>query len=346
MEAVRPLAALAAALLLAGCAGKLGLGASVQDPSFTVSPESGGKDTVFEVDAGRLGDKADIKWDFGDGTSATGRRADHKYGFTNGIVTITMTVTDDSGAQGTTTRTVKLGSGVNTPPTLNPGASPSWVTVGQETMLNARGSDKDGDPLTYSFAVRAQGAPEPRALPSTTARATTKFDAPGKYAILVTARDPKGGEATGETMVDVTRTKPDPNVELAWNGTILAGSAGQGVAEKVWTTPAPDTNADSARHPYTLLYPATTVIMLTWNDTSQKGAFDLDLELRDASGAAVFKSETRAPAPAFELNFTEQPAGDYVIVVRGVAGANVVYDLLLYSTLHLTPDLVAKVEDA
>lgn len=343
----RASALLVLAVLASGCTG-LGIGgASVDEPAFTVDPESGGKDTVFTVDAGKLAGGMRASWDFGDGTLAEGRTAKHAYNFTNGEMTMTLILTED-GKQGLATRTVKLGTGKNAPPAARLTASPSWAEVGRTVTLDSRASDADKDPLRILWSMRAEGASEVVALPSTDVKTSVTFDKPGRYVVTARVMDPKGGEATRNATLDVSKRIPASNLQLVWNGTLAAGTGGAGVGEKVWGTPAPpqagEAPVDSARHAYSLKYPASTFIILQWNDTSQQGAFDLDLELRDAAGGTVFKSETRAPAAPVEFNVTQQEPGDYTVVVRAVAGAQVAYTLTVFATLQLTPELVNKVE--
>ena len=337
--------AAAAALLAAGCTDKLGFSeaASLDDPAFVVEPESGDKDTVFKVDAGKLADGMEATWDFGDGTILSGRTAEHAYGFTNGEMTITLLLTKD-GKQGIATRTVTLGTGKNANPTARLTASPTWAEVGKPVSLDARPADADKDPLKVAWSKREDGAPEVAALDATDGKTTLTFDKPGRYVIGVRVSDPKGGVASRNVTVDVSKRIPPREAQFAWNGTLVAGTAGQGVAEKAWVGPAPDSNVDAARHAYSIQYPATTFVMLQWTDPSTQGAFDLDLELRDSANKTVFKSETRAPAPPFEMNFTQQEPGDYTVIVRGVAGAKVDYTLTVYATLQITPELVNRVE--
>ena len=340
-----------AALLAAGCTGKLGItdAASLDEPGFTVTPEKGDASTVFTVDAGKLASGMEATWDFGDGTFLAGRIASHAYGFTNGEMTITLLLTKD-GEQGIATRTVKLGTGRNANPTARLTASPAWVEVGKPVSLDARPSDTDKDPLKVAWSKRTDGAPEVEALPVTDNKTTLTFDKPGRYVVGVRVSDPKGGLASRNVTIDVSKVIPPREQQWTWNGTLVAGTAGQGVVEKTWGTPVPPPPAeapagvDAARHAYSLKYPASTFIMLQWNDTSAQGAFDLDLELRDAQNKTVFKSETRAPAAPFELNFTQQPPGDYTVIVRAVAGAKVDYALTVYATLQITPEMVNRVE--
>jgi len=350
--------AIAFAVALTGCTGGSGGGlgfnkATLSDPSFGLDPESGEKDTLFKVDSRGLGDKYNVTWDWGDGTFSYGGAAEHKYGFTNGILLVTMIATSAEGDQGIATREIKLGNGLNKVPTVTARAQRTWIEVGQRTNLTATGNDADRDPLTYFWSYTAPGSPAETTLDTTANRAPVEFAEPGVYDVKVRARDPKGGEALANVTITVSRDIPDTRFEQIFNGTIVAGSGGAGASEKGWLVgqtagaPVPDTNADSVRHRYTLLYPAYTLIFLTWNDTSTQGAIDLDLELRHASnGTVIFTSATRAPAPAFEFNLTKQEPGDYDVVIRGVVAANVAYTALVQATLQVTPELVLAAEGA
>lgn len=337
--------AAAAALLAAGCTDKLGLGnaASIDDPTFTVEPESGDGSTLFKVDAGKLADGMEATWDFGDGTILSGRTAEHAYGFTNGEMTITLLLTKD-GKQGIETRTVKLGTGKNANPSARLTASPTWAEVGKAVTLDARPADADKDPLKVAWSKREDGQAEVVALDATEGKTSLTFDKPGRYVVGVRVSDPKGGVASRNVTIDVSKRIPPREATFVWNGTLVAGTAGQGLAEKAWVGPAPDSNVDAARHVYEVKYPASTFVMLQWNDTSTQGAFDLDLEVRDSANKTVFKSETRAPAAPFEMNFTQQEPGAYTVIVRAVAGAKVDYTLTVYASLMLTPELVNRVE--
>ena len=341
---------LAVSATLAGCSDKLSFqSATIDAPSFDVSPDHGDATTTFHVSAGSWADALHVTWDFGDGITVEGTSADHQYGFTNGVTTITMLAT--SGAkQGLATRSVTLGTGVNAKPSVYVSASRTWVEIGHSVDLSARGSDRDKDPLTYLWTTKRDdgGAGQELVLPGSGATSSAMFDAAGKYTVTVRARDPKGLEATDSVRIDVSKKIPDPVFEFKANGTLAAGTGGQKQAsEQLWGAPAsvPDTYVDAARYPYALKYPASTFVMLTWNDTSGQGAYDLDLELRNAdTNETVFSSAHRAPAPPFEYNFTMQQPGHYVVIVRAITGAQVPYDVLVHSNLILTPESVAAVE--
>lgn len=345
-----------AAVTLSGCTGGVGgaIGlnkASLDEPSFDLSPERGEKDTLFQVDSRGLGDRYNVTWDWGDGTLSYGGTAEHKYGFTNGVMTVTLIVTADDGEQGFARRDITLGSGVNKPPTVTVSSSKTWIEVGQRINVSANGNDGDRDPLTYSWSHRAQGAAAETQVEGSGKRTPFSFDAPGVYTVFVRAHDPKGGEAVASLNLTVSKDIPATRFEATFNGTIVAGSGGAGVSEKAWAAGAagaPDTAVDSVRHRYTLDYPGSTLLFLTWNDTSGQGAIDLDLELRHASnGTVIFTSAYRGPPNApFEFNMTQQEPGDYDVIVRGVVAANIAYAVLVQSTLQITPALVLAKEGA
>lgn len=360
---LRPLLALGVLLgsvTLAGCTDKLSFsGATLEEPAFDLAPLTGDKDTVFSADASALAEY-NLTWDWGDGTFSHGPKVEHKYGFTNGVMTVTLFVTDEAGKQGFASREVTLGTGVNKDPTATLRASRSWVEVGKGVTLTAGGSDPDRDPLTYLWTrakVTDAGTGESVVVPGDAKSNLVTFDEAGRWLVTVRAQDPKGGTATAQTFLEVSKVIPPNRFEALFNGTLRVGTAGAAASEKLWVAspPAPDTEADVIRHAYTLKYPGNTLIFLTWNDTSGAGAIDLDLELRDAeTNETVFRSETHAvnpaspgaptPIPPFEYNVSAQEAGTYWVIVRAHTGANVAYSVLVHSTLKLTPELVRQVE--
>lgn len=377
------LAILLVGSLLAGCTDKLtpsSDGGATGSSGFSVTPEKGGKDTVFTVDAGKLAAKSvNLTWDFGDGTVAYGARAEHVYGFTNGVMTITLFATDAAGKQGISMRTVTLGSGENQEPKVTVRAARSWIEANQPVNLSATGRDTDRDPLTYlwTYSILSGGgggdghgdhdhgaAPtatgQEFVIPGNGSRVSASFESAGKYLVKVRATDPKGGESVADTTIDVSTKIPPLQIEETYEGTLAAGTGGAGASQKLWGAPAdaPDTNVDAVRHTFELRYPASAIAILQWNDTAAQqagmAAFDLDLELVDrATGDVLFSSQTRIQPgppptvpPPYEFNHTQLPPGAYDLVVRGYAGVQVSYTLTLFLSLQLTPELVAAAEGA
>jgi hypothetical protein len=372
----RPLSlalALAFVLLAAGCTDKLSLNhATLESPSFSLTPQEGDATTTFHVDAGSLS-KYNVSWDFGDGTRAYGGSADHKYGFTNGKMTVTLTVTDAAGKQGFATQVVTLGDGVNRPPTARLSAARTWVKVGEPAPFSAYGYDGDGDPLSYQWSVAKPGGAESPAGASSDIRAT--FDAVGAYTLKLVVRDPKGGSATDSQIVWATKEIPATSYDALYFGNLTVGNGDAGANEKLEHNlggTAPNQTVDSAVYPFTLSYPGFALVFLTWNDTSGAGAVDLDLELRYAgNGTTIWSSAhhtVNAPDPShpppvpsgppplppnlpipagpYEYNASYLQPGAYEAVVRGYSGANVAYETLIHASLQVKPEDVAKGEGA
>jgi peptidoglycan-associated lipoprotein len=89
----------------------------------------------------------------------------------------------------------------NRPPTVTATCNPCSVEPGQTSNLTATGTDPDGDPLTYAWTA-PQGTFNNPAAPNTVWTAPNQD---GDVQATVTARDPRGGTATGTVNVQVAR---------------------------------------------------------------------------------------------------------------------------------------------
>jgi PKD repeat protein len=112
--------------------------------TFTATPSSGAVPLPVAFDASGSNDPdgttLTYAWKFGDGTTGTGKTPAHTYQ-QPGRYTVELTVTDASGATGTTTRTVSAGVPVVTIAT--PSAATTW-SVGQELSFSGSAVDSAG----------------------------------------------------------------------------------------------------------------------------------------------------------------------------------------------------------
>jgi len=107
--------------------------------------------TTHEVYTVRL----DYAWDFGDGTNASGKTANHSYA-APGVYTVTLTVTDLKGGVGTDTLTVTILSD-NQPPVADAGGAYVGPEGSPLTFDASASTDPDGDPLTYRWDFDSDG---------------------------------------------------------------------------------------------------------------------------------------------------------------------------------------------
>jgi PKD repeat protein len=133
------------------------VGVTNQPPvaTFTFSPANPVAGAVVTFNASGSYDPDGVitsyAWSFGDGWSGTGSTAFHAYGG-SGAYTVTLTVTDNLGTTGSTTRTVQVGV-TNQPPVAAFNYSPANPAPGTMVLFNASTSyDPDGVITLYTWA--------------------------------------------------------------------------------------------------------------------------------------------------------------------------------------------------
>lgn len=138
-------------LTLSGC---LGGGEEVLD--IVVTPADDPITQAYTFTATGTGGR--FVWDFGDGSpTAEGRTVEHTYGFTDGTLTVRLTVEVGGGTE-SLSRKITLGTGQNTPAQIAMHASTDWITPGAKVILSgAASTDADGDPLLYRWTCRRMG---------------------------------------------------------------------------------------------------------------------------------------------------------------------------------------------
>ena len=139
------------------------------------------------------GTVAGYSWDFGDGTSGTGKNATHTYAAA-GTYPVTLTVTDDDGTTATTTKDVTAVANLAPTPAFDVS-----VTDLKATFDASASTDTDGTVAGYSwdFGDGTSG---------TGKNATHTYAAAGTYPVTLTVTDDDGTTAT--TTKDVTAVAP------------------------------------------------------------------------------------------------------------------------------------------
>lgn len=171
--------------------------------SFTATPSDGTAPLTVNFDASAINPPS-YAWNFGDGSSATGKMVNHIYA-SAGTYTATLVANYGSGFTNAASRTITVAnsSGNHAPAAMftasaTVGAAP--LTVNFDASAS---SDADGDTLTYTWnwdlADPATGSGR------TTAHTYTR---PGRYTAALTIDDGRGG--TDRETVSITVGLPGP----------------------------------------------------------------------------------------------------------------------------------------
>ncbi|MGK5114684.1 PKD domain-containing protein [Geodermatophilus sp. CPCC 205506] len=137
---------------------------------------------------------ASYAWAFGDGGSATGATAQHTYAAA-GTYVVTLTVTDDKGATGVSSRLVTVAPA---PPNQAPTASFTTAAAGLTLAVDgAASTDADGTVAGHAWTFGDGGT-------GTGATAEHTYAAAGTYPVTLTVTDDDGATAVTEQQVVVT----------------------------------------------------------------------------------------------------------------------------------------------
>lgn len=239
---VLPCAPLVAAFVVVGCGGGGGGGSAPNRPptaSFSATPPGGPPPLAVTFDASASGDPdgsiTSYAWDFGTGTTGTGRSVEHTYG-ESGSYQVRLTVTDDDGVEASATDELV----VNLLPTGRIVADPvdgeAPVAVTFDASLS---TDEDGEIVSFDWdfaGVAAAGG--------VTAEYT--FDAPGVYPVRLVVTDDLGG--TAEVVFEVNaRDDPDIAYTVPY---IASGPYAEELRSCTYPSPATDPSCSLVRLPF------------------------------------------------------------------------------------------------
>ncbi len=152
-------------------------------------------------------------WNFGDGTTATGKTTSHTYGSAK-TWTVTLTVTDNAGATGTTSSPVTVTAPkANQPPVAAFTSSSTGLAV---SVNGSTSSDPDGTITAYAWDF-GDGAT------ATGATASHTYQSAGTYQVTLKVTDDKG--ATNSVTKPVTTQTPANQPPVAAFTATTAGLA-------------------------------------------------------------------------------------------------------------------------
>jgi len=167
---------------------------------FTLSPlEPTIRDEVYLVDTSTDPDGTITSWfwDFGDGTNSTHQSPSYTFN-QKGEWQITLTVTDDDGAENSTTHTVVV---INLPPEASFECTPN-----PRTDSDVQFTDKSIDPENMSLSWLWDFGD---GYTSELQNPTHKFKNEGNYDVILTVKDEE--DATDTLSMRVSVTKPSPS---------------------------------------------------------------------------------------------------------------------------------------
>lgn len=154
-----------------------------------ITPEDGAKNTTFTCDGTKSSDPdgtiTAYKWNFGDGQSANGRVATHKFGKA-GTFDITLTVKDGKNASASAGKSVNVANGLA--PIARYTANPESGDIDTQFTFNASASeDKDGTIKSYKWKFGDGGTGDGVSV-------THKFHTDGVFTVELTVTDNDGLE--------------------------------------------------------------------------------------------------------------------------------------------------------
>ncbi|MCC5840434.1 MAG: PKD domain-containing protein [Opitutales bacterium] len=181
--------------------------------SFTVSAPSGPAPHSVTVNAAAstsVSPISEYKWDFGDGTTATGSTATHTY-TTEGVYSVSLAITTASGNRAFTERTVVAGYRY---PTGSFTVSPSSGQPPLEVTINPSATNHpDGLPLTYEWDLG-----DGTTFTATDNASFTHTYPSGNYTLRLIVRDDLGGFDAAERTVTSANRAPQAVMSFTSGG--------------------------------------------------------------------------------------------------------------------------------
>jgi PKD repeat protein len=175
---------------------------------FTFAPRTGDAPLEVSCDASGSSDPdgriVSYSWTFGDGETGSGQTVEHSFAG-DGTFAIGLTVIDDRGGQDRASHSIKVLK-PNLPPVAAFSYSPSAGIAPLEVAFDASASqDSDGRIASYSWSFGDGAAGSGPAVRHT-------FALKGTYAVQLTVKDDRGGQAVREASLAVLNLAPPLNI--------------------------------------------------------------------------------------------------------------------------------------
>ena len=211
------------------------------------------------------GSVASYSWNFGDGATSTAQNPSHTYA-TGGSYTVTLQVTDNQGAQSTTTSKTITVTPPNQPPTANFTFSCSALTC----SFTSTSSDPDGSIASYSWTFGDGGT-------STAQNPSHSYAAAGSYTVSLRVTDNQGAQST-TTSKTVTVTAPNqpPTANFTSSCSGLTCS---------FTSTSSDPDGSIASYSWTFGDGATSTAQNPSHTYAAGGSYTVGLRVTDNQGA-------------------------------------------------------------
>jgi PKD repeat protein len=250
-------------------------------PSFAWTPTNPELNTSVRFDASATTDEnascfdvCTYSWDFGDGSTGTGRITNHTFTAAR-TYTVTLTVTDPAGTSASLARSVVVAA--VPAPSVSLTVSPNPPLAGQRATFTANANPATGHSITSYAWDFGDGTTQT----TTTPNVTKTYSGRGTYVVTVTATDDVGQTGTAILQFTITGagvtasftvspSGPVTGQEVQFNGSASTGAGGAAITQWAWDF------GDGAT--------ATESSATTSHNYAAAGSYTVRLTVTDSSG--------------------------------------------------------------
>lgn len=270
-------------------------------PDFSITPSSPveGQEVTFDASLA-TGSIATYSWDFGDGSSGSGRVATHRFTVARTYVT-TLTIADSMGRAAAKTQSVTVLE--SDPPTATFDFSPAAPLINETVFFNASKSEAAPGRTITSYAWNFGDG--------TTGSGVTvqkSYSAPGSYTVTLVVTDDRGRQSTTSKTVapaegtaptadfDFSPTAPATGQAIFFNAAKSRPAAGRRIVSYAWDFGAGTTGSGmTVEKVYDT--PGTYIVTLTvTDDIGRKGSTSKSVAVITGGAGGVTAKFTYSPS--------------------------------------------------